>query len=1103
VSEGETAFEVHRGAGGAGIFVKFWPVADTLQVTIDDPATSESPDYQTDVVVVETEYDGIGGGFGIGHEVKPGDVVTVTDGTTKKDHIVIDIQVTSIDVAADSVVGTVSTPNSPVTVYAADGNANRSFNANALGNWIADFSVSGDPEEPLLNIVPGTSGGAEQFDIDGDSTVYDWQVPRPEGWQHNPATGHDYLYVDDPMSWAEAEAYAVSLGGHLVTINDAAENDWLVATLGTEYWIGFNDIAAESEWVWVSGEPVTFTNWLAGEPNDYMGEDLAMIWNKPPIGWNDVPDGQNSFVVEGTAPPRQPFFSVSPIEPAEHMWGEEWAPDSEVTIEIDDPVTTEVVDFSMPAGTDGNGRFELYDVPFDIEAGHVVTVSQGATVKTHVVIDLTVTLIDPVADTVSGIGAPKTETVVQVWDEQRQEGPPPMSVMSDDAGGWMADFSGAFDILPRMMTYTYQADADGDQTQIDARPPSFLVFRDWNGLAGWGWPAEVNVQVTADDPETVDESDIDLTIATNADGFFEGAGVFPGLQPGWLITVTYGVTTQTHTVRAISIADADTATDIVRGTADPRTEVWVSVSGAGDGDGVFATADGSGEWVADFSGRCDITIGSEVGISQEGEDRNGTHFGFTVPFPPIPIPPGTSLTTESFDTQTSGTPTVYWQDPLTVSTTDRTGGTGTATLTMSDGYVRTISLVESPACSGTYTGTFDAPYGDGSDPHHGPASISFTIEFPEGPDQQGSFTLYIDPSGVVRDTFGDPVAGATVTLYRSVDPEGPFVVVSDGSAIMSPANRTNPDLTGAGGLFGWDVVAGYYKVGAAKDGCTAPGGSPAFVESAVLTIPPSVIDLALQLDCGGVADTTSPVVTVPADMTVEATSSAGAVVNFASEVSASDPDDAAGTPVCAPPSRSTFALGDTTVTCTSTDTHANTGSASFAIHVVDTTKPTLTLPPDMSVNATTPVGAMVTYSPAPSANDIVDGPITPRCVPPSGSTLPIGDTTVNCSAIDAHGNISSGSFAAHVKGAAQQINDLKTRVDSFTNLKHRTRDELVKKLNEARKELARGHLKPACDRLGDFGKMVQRLKTPKEITVAQRNELIASATRIRAVLGCS
>ncbi len=207
---------------------------------------------------------------------------------------------------------------------------------------------------------------------------------------------------------------------------------------------------------------------------------------------------------------------------------------------------------------------------------------------------------------------------------------------------------------------------------------------------------------------------------------------------------------------------------------------------------------------------------------------------------PTPMPPGVTLTTPSNGSATSGVPSIYWQDPVTVQIAGCTGGTGTATFQVEDGYSQTVSLVELP--SGTWTAVFAAPY-----PHHGNATISWTISC----GTSGSFNLYIDPSGVVNTIGGSPIAGATVTLFRSDNPGGPFVQVPNGSAIMSPGNQTNPDLTNATGHFGWDVLAGYYKVRAEKAGCTAPGGG-AFVESAVLPIPPPVTDLDLRLDCGDV-----------------------------------------------------------------------------------------------------------------------------------------------------------------------------------------------------------------------------------------------------------
>jgi hypothetical protein len=89
-------------------------------------------------------------------------------------------------------------------------------------------------------------------------------------WRRNPGTGHWYAVVHD-MTWAEGEAYAVQLGGHLATINDRAEDQWISATFREETLAGLNDLEQEGTWVWASGEPVTYTNWLPEAPDNNGG----------------------------------------------------------------------------------------------------------------------------------------------------------------------------------------------------------------------------------------------------------------------------------------------------------------------------------------------------------------------------------------------------------------------------------------------------------------------------------------------------------------------------------------------------------------------------------------------------------------------------------------------------------------------------------------------------------------------------------------------------------------------------------------------------------------------------------------------------------------
>jgi hypothetical protein len=106
---------------------------------------------------------------------------------------------------------------------------------------------------------------------------------------------HSYYRSTAAMSWAAANAAAQALGGHLVTISSAAENN-LFSGIG-QHWLGFTDQLAEGQWAWVTGEPVVYTNWGAGEPNNSGNEDFAVInWNG--TTWNDAGASSLPFIVE-------------------------------------------------------------------------------------------------------------------------------------------------------------------------------------------------------------------------------------------------------------------------------------------------------------------------------------------------------------------------------------------------------------------------------------------------------------------------------------------------------------------------------------------------------------------------------------------------------------------------------------------------------------------------------------------------------------------------------------------------------------------------------------------------------------------------------------
>ena len=142
-----------------------------------------------------------------------------------------------------------------------------------------------------------------------------------------------------------------------------------------------------------------------------------------------------------------------------------------------------------------------------------------------------------------------------------------------------------------------------------------------------------------------------------------------------------------------------------------------------------------------------------------------------------------------------------------------------------------------------------------------------------------------------------------------------------------------------------------------------------------------------------VRDTTRPELTTPTTVFASATSDAGATVSYTA--SATDIVSGPIVPSCSPASGATFAIGGTIVTCTATDAAGNVSTRLVLISVVSDM--TLRLPGNLRAPATSASGAVVTYSAV--ARSIYGGDTTDYvafCSPESGSTFPIGTTTVSC-----------------------------------------------------------------------------------------------------------
>jgi hypothetical protein len=169
-------------------------------------------------------------------------------------------------------------------------------------------------------------------------------------------------------------------------------------------------------------------------------------------------------------------------------------------------------------------------------------------------------------------------------------------------------------------------------------------------------------------------------------------------------------------------------------------------------------------------------------------------------------------------------------------------------------------------------------------------------------------------------------------------------------------------------------------------------------------------DTGAALESAIAATPTPPTVVTPMNLVVAATSAAGATVDFTTQAF-----DIAGetlTPTTSIASGSVFPIGVTTVSATATDSLGDTVTTTFTVTVADSTPPTLTVPASFTVEANTTGGATVTL-PQATATDPVD-PNPTVTEDQSSGFFPLGTTTVNVTATDSAGNVSTGTFTITV-----------------------------------------------------------------------------------------
>lgn len=162
--------------------------------------------------------------------------------------------------------------------------------------------------------------GEKKFDlwvklVMSDKTVYEsfrykfnGSTPVSTANEKKTFNNHTYQVIDKLMTWEEAKAYCESLGGYLVTLNSKEEDEFVFNYFKSlyadnKYWIGLYK-NSDNNFVWTTGEKLSYTNWGPGEPNNQLGTQKYGLIRTTQINkilagqWDDTDEYKYYFICE-------------------------------------------------------------------------------------------------------------------------------------------------------------------------------------------------------------------------------------------------------------------------------------------------------------------------------------------------------------------------------------------------------------------------------------------------------------------------------------------------------------------------------------------------------------------------------------------------------------------------------------------------------------------------------------------------------------------------------------------------------------------------------------------------------------------------------------
>ena len=605
-----------------------WPGGSIVSISVTDKdgcsteAVASFPDGDPSNTYFSLNFPG-------GCAIEAGDFITLSNETLSLTHQVQELTITEVSLDNNTVAGTAVYDAEQYNFHTWINGVDESYMqlSTESGAWLADFnSLEG-------GLQPGMRGRVELTDQASNSTTAEWYIPNPwfsafpegeivEGWDWPlgatlllTINGDDYSATetsiitpwepDSSATWVWFEfpgAYDMK-PGDVVTLTDGiTERTHVVQNLDiTEINLDENQVYGTTDgeknvilWSWEDPEGRRIETTSEG---DYWGvdfDDVGFTLNPSYHVRAEIWVDGNDTAVDRYIP--NPRFTVFP----EWEWfdGLDW-PDG-VTVSI----TVEGKDGGKDeCTTEGTSSDYFFNGGFpegcDVVIGDTVTFTDGETLRTHTVQNLSVTKVEPGNDIVKGTADAGAE--IHVWPHATGQ---EQIVTTNPKGKWNVSFMGIYDMMPGDGGRSEIRDDVGNATAVDwyiPRPHIVAsITEDWFYLQEFSPDTTLAFTVfKAQGGKAIWKG----TATTDGSGFawIDAEGRW-NLEPGVYLVVKDGSNTKDLVIEGFTFDVFDVSHGILQGTVPGQEgrHVWAGIGFENDGWSMDVNADGTGTWIADF-----------------------------------------------------------------------------------------------------------------------------------------------------------------------------------------------------------------------------------------------------------------------------------------------------------------------------------------------------------------------------------------------------------------------------------------------------------------------------------------------------------------------